>query len=420
MDELQRLSQELGYPSSNKLWTEAQRRGLSVSRKDVNQSTQGQEARQVFNNRTKYEGKITATEINDRWAADIIDYNANPSPDKSGGPPYQYILIVQDIFSRAIFVHALKNKDQETTQQAFESIVRRASTPDMLDTDNGNEFKGKFEEYLVDEKIYHHVSDTRNKNARGTLDSAIKSLRQQLARIQLVERHRDWASVLQRAAKAYNETVHSSLIGRAPYNVHGDKTLQFDLRMRAAHDIKHNTAVVQKRADRVSRIGAFRDEVPIKNKFERSFTPKFGGKVHIVKEVHGGVVVDEEGREFQTRHVQAVAAASSTVNTEGMNGGSERIDRVRLQALEPYRQRITEFVGDGKTENEVVRFMKTLGMDVLMNAGFNFRNALQLLGFTTGTGRGSSTHLVTKKRPSRTPSEAATALRRRITGKTSV
>ena len=112
MDELKRLSQELGYPSSNKLWTEAQRRGLSVSRKDVNQSTQGQEARQVFNNRTKYEGKITATEINDRWAADIIDYNANPSPDKNGGPPYQYILIVQDIFSRAIFVHALKNKDQ--------------------------------------------------------------------------------------------------------------------------------------------------------------------------------------------------------------------------------------------------------------------------------------------------------------------
>jgi hypothetical protein len=50
----------------------------------------------------------------------------------------------------------------------------------------------------------------------------------------------------------------------------------------------------------------------------------------------------------------------------------------------------------GKTENEVVRYMKSIGMDVITNAGFNFRSMLILLGFSTGTGRGSSTHLVTK------------------------
>ena len=115
---------------------------------------------------------------------------------------------------------------------------------------------------------------------------------------------------------------------------------------------------------------------------------------------------------------------------------------MRLQSLEPYRKRIEDFVAQGKTENEVVRFMKSIGMDALTNAGFNFRKMLVLLGFTVGQGRGSSTALVKKvadaapvaaapaepvekglritgKRPPLTPAEAATNLRKRITGKRS-
>jgi hypothetical protein len=136
-----------------------------------------------------------------------------------------------------------------------------------------------------------------------------------------------------------------------------------------------------------------------------------------------------------------VPSESANVDTTGMQqGGSARIDRVRLEKLEPFRARIVAFVGDGKTENEVVRHMKTLGMDQLTNAGFNFRNMLQLLGFSTGTGRGSSTAMVsnlaaaapeaepvpprngplrriTGKRAPLIPAEAAANLRRRVTGK---
>ena len=440
MEQLRELSNELGYPSADKLWQEAQRRNLKVTRKQVFQLVQGSAARQVLKKRPKYQGKIAAVEINDRWAADLIDYNARPSADPKGGDPYQYILIVQDIFSRVIFVHALKSKSQEVCQQAFESIVRKAGLPDQLDTDNGHEFKGDFQDYLVDENIHHEVSDSRNKNARATLDAAIKSLRQQLARIQLVERRRDWASVLQRATSAYNKTVHSSLIGRAPYQVYHDKDLQFDLRWKAAQDLQHNSDLVQKRAQQLERLGAFRDEEPHRNKFERSFTPRFGDQVHRAVQVQGGIVIDEQGKSYPTRHVQAVSAGSATVDTSGMSGGSERIDRVRLQALEPYRQRIDTFVGDGKTENEVTRYMKSMGMATLMNAGFNYRKALVLLGYSVGQGRGSSTALVTKvadaapaaapevlrngpprrvtgKRAPLTPTEAASNLRRRITGK---
>ena len=99
MEQLRELSNELGHPSADKLWQEAQRRNLDVTRKQVFQLVQGSSARQVLKKRPDYQGKVVAVEINDRWAADIIDYNAHPSADPKGGDPYQYILIVQDIFS---------------------------------------------------------------------------------------------------------------------------------------------------------------------------------------------------------------------------------------------------------------------------------------------------------------------------------
>ena len=360
MDQLSELSKELDYPSAQKLWIEAQRRQLEVTRKQVVEFVKTQAVRQVFRQRKAISGRIVATEIMDRWAADLIDYNARPSQDPKGGEPYQYILIVQDIFSRKLWAHALKVKSQEVVQQAFEAIVRRAGTPDNLDTDNGHEFKGRFQDYLVEENVQHDVADPRSKNARATLDAAIKRIRQQLARIQLAEGNRAWASVLQRAVEAYNRTVHSSLIGRAPQNVYWDKVLQFDLRSKAADDIAHNTRAQRFRENNLERLGAFRDELLPGTKFERAFKPKYGDEVHRVVGFEGDMVVDEQGRSFPTRHVMPVPPGSSAVDTTGMHGGSERIDRVRLQSLEPYRRRIEEFVGQGKTENEVVRYMKSL------------------------------------------------------------
>jgi hypothetical protein len=395
MEQIRDLYNELDAPGGLKLWQEAQRRNLPVKRREVLEFASKQGANQVLRPRQKFEGKVTAFRINGRWAADLIDYNSRPSLDKKGGDPYQYILIVQDIFSRKIFAHALKNKDQETCRDAFTSIVSRAGVPNRLDTDNGNEFKGEFQDYLNDENIHHEVADARSKNARATLDAAIKSLRQKLTRLQLSENRRDWASLLARAVESHNKTIHGSLIGRSPDDVSGDNNLQFDLRAKAAKDAQQNEQVVVRKTDQLRRLGGFRDEILAKTKFDRSFQPNYGDEVHQVRRVTGNVVVDTADKSYPIRRVDPVHFESTVVDTTGMQqGGSARIDRVRLEKLEPFRDRITAFVGDGKTENEVTRYMKSLGMDQLKNAGFNFRNMLQLLGFSTGEGKGSSTAMV--------------------------
>ena len=417
MDQVRELASELGFPSATKLWNEVRKRDIKVARVEVLNYVRSLGLRQVFQKRPAYEGKIAATEINNRWVCDLIDYNAKPSPDKNGGDPYQYILIVQDIFSRAIFAHALKTKDPEVCQQAFESIVRKAGLPDVLDTDNGNEWTGPFKQYLQDERIRHNISDARNKNARATLDAAIRSLREQIGRISVAEDRRDWASFLSKAVEAHNRTEHSSLIGRAPYQVHWDDDAKFNLREQAAKDLHHNSKLIEKRGERLQKEGGFRDESSIRNKFERAFTPRFEGKVHAVTKVVGGTVYDEEGKGYPTRHVLPVERSSEAVNIANLQGGSARIDRVRLEKLEPFRSSITNFVGDGKTENEVVRHMKTIGMEQLTNAGFNYRSMLKLLGFSTGEGKGSSTLMVRNLHQQPTPVRMRHGPLRRITGK---
>ena len=81
MEQLKELAKELGQPGADKLWQEAQRRNLQVTRKEVTAYVRTLGSRQIFQARPKYDGKIVATEINNRWAADIVDYNARPSAD---------------------------------------------------------------------------------------------------------------------------------------------------------------------------------------------------------------------------------------------------------------------------------------------------------------------------------------------------
>ena len=233
MDALKALSKDLGYPSGDKLWRAVERKGLQVTRPEVLAYAQAQGQRQIFAARPKYNGKIVGTRINDRWAADLIDYTTKPSRGNDDPPsqePYQYILIVQDVFSRKLWAVSMRVKTPEFAQQAFEHIVRSgAGVPRELDTDDGAEFKGPFEAYLKEEQIQHSIADPRNKNARGMLDAAIRAFKQQLARIQVAEHTRDWASLVTRAATAYNDSEHSALIGRAPNDVSEDEYVHFFL-----------------------------------------------------------------------------------------------------------------------------------------------------------------------------------------------
>ena len=380
---LTKLAKRLGYPGSAKLYAAAVREDVPATRKDVDAFVRHNAARQVFARRPKYEGKIVARDVDDRWAADLIDYSKRTSK-REDGAPYMYVLIVQDIFSRKLYARAMVEKTPQTTADAFESIVREhGKAPRRLDTDGGAEFTAApFQEYLQEEDIMHVRKDLRDTNATGTLDAAIRNVREQLARIMASENVRAWHTVLKRAIDAYNDTVHSHLHGRTPDDLPEDDVLRFRLQAEASNDQGKNEAIIKRREDALQRNGAFRNELVPEKHMKRAYEPRWSDQKYEVARVLGGRVYARDGASFPTRHVLPVPKRTGDISTAGLRGGSEAENR--RAELEPFRAQLEALITApmaltrAALEMDKIPFLKAK-----MTRGMTYRRALDLLGFET-------------------------------------
>ena len=267
------------------------------------------------------------------------------------------------------------------------------------------------------------------------MDRVIGTLKRAIFRRVVADKDKDWAENLQATVRGYNETVHGSLQGRTPEEVPDDKELQFALRRANSEAMVHNANVIHARDDKLNAKGAFRVR-DANRQFARSYQPRYGDEVHEVSKAEGGHVTDTAGNAFKSRHTLAVPSGSAeATRTEEMRGGSAQVDRKQHELVDPYKQRVLDFVGDGpKWIHEVAEHMKTLGMQPLMRNGLNYKKTLVLFGLHVSD-RGEVTvpkqppqpnaahseALARRRLNAKTPADAAAALaapRRRLIGKT--
>ena len=91
--------------------------------------------------------------LDDRWAADMISFVANPAKDD--GTIWEHVLLVQDIFSRKLFAERLRSTPEAT--EAFQRILDRTERkPRELNTDRDSVFLSqKFQAMLRERGIEH-------------------------------------------------------------------------------------------------------------------------------------------------------------------------------------------------------------------------------------------------------------------------
>ena len=101
------LFEELNRPSAARLKTALRARGIAYDPKVVDavvsRSTEKQQQAPAY----KYTGKIVSTDVNARWAIDIINLTSRPSKG------YRYIVVAQDIFTRRLFAKASRSVSPE-------------------------------------------------------------------------------------------------------------------------------------------------------------------------------------------------------------------------------------------------------------------------------------------------------------------
>ena len=127
---IQSVFEELNRPGIERLKQALRSRGVPFTDQEIREVVRGSDQKQIFAPRLRYEGNIASSNLNERWAADLIDLTAQPSP------PYTHILAVQDIFSRKLYARALRGTTPQEVTAAFRKIV--GSTPvKELSTDKG-------------------------------------------------------------------------------------------------------------------------------------------------------------------------------------------------------------------------------------------------------------------------------------------
>ena len=319
----------MSYPSATKFRATLRKRGIDVSAEFVNEVVADQGVRQLTAAAPRFTGNVTARRVDDRWMGDLIDYTAKAS---KGSPAH--VMILQDVFSRFIFVQALQSKTEVTA--AFSRIVQETGRKcEEFNTDRGSEWtSATFQTRLNNLGIKHRLKVGPQDLA--TLDRAIGTLRATLSR--RTAEGGTWWEELDAAVKSMNESEHPALFMSEPGEVTGDDDLRFDLRYHNAEMATENQEEAEKRGERLRAKGAFRTLLPPKTGFRRrAGQQNWSEKIHKVQEVQSGRVVDTEGDSFPLSTILPVS--STTVQTAASSfaqGGSTRINEKRQIALRPW------------------------------------------------------------------------------------
>ena len=279
------------------------------------------------------------------------------TPSKGG---HKYILAVHDIWSRKSYTVALAVDNASAVATAFRSILGEAGvTPKQLNTDMDAVFtSGAFPRLLDDTGIEHRLNDPRDSNAIATLDRAIQTLRISLMKTGSTE---TWAERLPKVTRGMNNAPHEHLLGEAPNSVGSNDQLQFHLQKQAAQDLAHNQTIMHKRERKLEENGAYRlQEKP--RKFERSFYPRYGDRVHTLATIEDGQAVSTDGERHNPKFTLSVPRGSASVESSPFaRGGSAHAQAKKRRLLEPYAKQVARHIGRGNSMQlwRVGEFMKT-------------------------------------------------------------
>ena len=346
------VNEELNYPSLQKLRRVLDSRGIPYDSKGLAKLVRGQAVRQVQAPTYKFDGKIAAHGIHDRWFTDLIDFTAAPSDrgKRTGLGKAEdgevYILVVQDVFSRFLWTEALTSKNPAVVAEAFERIMARAGAqPRSVTSDLGSEFQGPFAQLLQSKGIEVYTKRKEDINGIATLDTAINYLKKALVRDTRRVGTDDWASRLEKVTKGQNNNpIDEYLEGMPPSNVSTNPDLIDVLKQKNASYSEFNQNRVATRARRLEETGQFRIMEDMGGRFTRGFKPRFG-EVREVNEIQGATVVDNKNQDHLTKFVLPIETTDNDTGPRRIEQrGSQTQDAARRARLQPFADELVRFL----------------------------------------------------------------------------
>ena len=185
---------------------------MNITRQEVENFLTKQKEFQLSGNVKQVVNKpIIEKKPNARWQIDLIDMENYKGSNRGK----IYILNCVDVFSRKLWLRALRNKASQTTADALQSILDEVQvTPSVVQTDGGTEFKDAFDTLLKTRHIFHLVNPAYTPNENAIVERSNREVRKVIRTLMLADSNFVWYDKLDivenHRNNAYNETIKTT------------------------------------------------------------------------------------------------------------------------------------------------------------------------------------------------------------------
>jgi hypothetical protein len=148
----------------------------------------------------------------ERFSLDLIDFNRYPDGE------YCYIMQVGDHSSKFRWVRPLKNKEAASVAYELEVIFSTVGGPQILQSDNGGEFKGEVTQLCERYNVQQKFSRPYHPQTNGLIERGQQTLKMMIRKYQEANHTERWVGCLGRAMLMIN-TTYSRTINMSPYEL---------------------------------------------------------------------------------------------------------------------------------------------------------------------------------------------------------
>jgi hypothetical protein len=295
MTELKEIFEKYHYPGKDKFTRILKKLGVIATTKDIETFLNAQSINQTFNEPRKVEGHTVSFSYLDRVQMDIIDMSKFYATNSH----FNYLLIIIDIFSRFIWVYALKSKNIENVETVLDKFVEK-NKPNIIITDNESSFiSGKIQKKLESYHIKHITADPGDHKVLGVVDRVCRTIKVIIYKYMKENHTTKYLKHLPDIIDSYNNTPHSSIFNLTPEEATKKENYQkiFELNLeKGINNNKHRNSFSEG------------DNVRVRNKkkqFERAYDDKYGD-VKTIKELGKKRAVLDDGQSVDLRRLKKI------------------------------------------------------------------------------------------------------------------
>jgi hypothetical protein len=307
---MERLYKENNYPNEKNFYQILKDNGIISTHAEVKaflkSRTTHQLHRPVKRNR-KLEKYIVAQAPLDTYQVDLLDYQKYSRQNEGN----RYILLAVDIFTRKAFAEPLTSKTPQETARKMNAILEHG-TPNVIFSDNGNEWKGAYAELLKERNINQIFNELGDHQSLGIIDRLSRTIKEVIARHFTETEEVNWTRALTSIINSYNNSPHSALENIKPAQA---TQRENKLKIGTINYLKqeHNNEIDKKQSLRVG------DTVRIqkqKGTFEKGYSITYSPEVHRVISMTVTHAELDDGTKHKKNKLMIIPANSNAVSTD--------------------------------------------------------------------------------------------------------